>query len=173
MRVGYRRALPFLAGLFAGFTLVMGACAVAAGGVLAALPSLERVLRFAGAAYVLWLAWTTWRARRSLGTGAARPADGFAGGVLLPFLNAKLVVYGLLLYSTFLAALRDRPAPLAASVLLLAVVSFAANTAWALAGAAAGRRLRTERQRTVAAALLAVALVWTALQLSGVTGGAA
>jgi len=171
MMVGYRRALPFLAGIFAGFVIVMSACAAAATILLEALPAVEAPLRYVGAAYVLWLAWSTWSKRASFGDPATAAASGFPGGFVLQFLNPKLAVYGLAVYSTFLADLPGGVVGRALSVLALAGVSFAAVTTWALAGASIRWLLRTDRQRAIAAAVLALALVYTAVELAFATGG--
>jgi cysteine/O-acetylserine efflux protein len=165
---GYRRALPFIIGITIGFGMVLVACALASTTLLRIVPDLEPVLRWIGAAYILWLAAITWIKRDQL--GGAVDADvsrvhGFVGGFALQFINVKSFVYGLLMYSTFLAGLSGNRPALAVSVLVLALLGFASTTTWALGGVAIRRWLHTARDRAVVAALLALTLAWTAVEL--------
>jgi cysteine/O-acetylserine efflux protein len=168
---GYRRTLPFLLGIACGFTLVMIACAAAAALLLDLLPSIEPALKYVGSAYILWLAWVTWVRRASFGKaaeGAVPKSHGFIGGFVLQFANPKVVIYGLMVYSTFLAGISGDVLPLVASAVGLAAISFAAVSTWALAGVTIRRWLRTDRDRAVVAGVLALSLVYTAIELSGV-----
>lgn len=54
---GFTRTVPHMAGVTIGFMVVVAACAAGLGVVFATVPSLQLVLKIAGAAYMLWLAW--------------------------------------------------------------------------------------------------------------------
>lgn len=56
---GLVRALPFNFGIGAGLTVVMIGCAVFCSVLTSVLPKIQLVMRFIGAAYMLYLAWTT------------------------------------------------------------------------------------------------------------------
>jgi cysteine/O-acetylserine efflux protein len=166
MMRGYRRALPFTLGVATGFVLMMSFCAAAATALRSALPDVTPILRYVGAGYVVWLAWTVWRDRGRFGSEEGLPkAQGFPGGFLLQFVNPKLAAYGLTLFTTLLAPLTDRACLVAISTVALAVVSLASTTTWALTGAAIRRRLCTDRARSIAAGVLVLALVYTAVEL--------
>lgn len=166
MMRGYRRALPFTLGVATGFVLVMTLCAAAATALRSTLPDVAPILRYVGAAYILWLAWSVWSTRVSFGSGEGLPrTQGFPGGFLLQVVNPKLFAYGLTIYSTLLAPLADRAHLVAISTVALAGVSLASTTTWALTGAAIRRRLRTDRARAVAAGVLVAALLYTAVEL--------
>ena len=51
---GYRGALPFMVGVFTGFAITMLVCAAAAAVLLDAVPGVEPILKYVGAAYILW-----------------------------------------------------------------------------------------------------------------------
>ena len=168
MMHGYRRALPFMLGIFTGFVIVMLLCAAAATAFLELLPDVEGVLRYAGAAWILWLAWSVWTRRQSLGAAAADElprSQGYPAGFALQFVNPKVAVYGLIIFTTFLADLTDRPLLVALAAVGLAVVSFSAISAWALLGSAIRQSLCSERSRAIAAAILALSLAYTAVEL--------
>jgi len=163
---GYRRALPFIGGIVLGFFLVMCSCALVAAALLAAFPWLQLVLRIGGSLYIAWLAVHTF-----LGglhpDQAGRPALGFANGLVLQLLNAKVIVYGLTLYSTFLAPFSGRAVMLAVFALGAALVGFGAVSTWALAGSALTRLLARPRVRRVTFAVLGLVLLYTAVESSG------
>lgn len=71
---GFRRTLPHLMGVNLGFfALVLGA-GLALGGLFAAYPALHGVLKVAGAAYLLYLAWKiAMSGEMKGGEGAGRP----------------------------------------------------------------------------------------------------
>lgn len=54
---GFARTLPHLAGVSAGFFILIVAVGLGLGGLFAAQSWLHDVLRIAGGAYLLWLAW--------------------------------------------------------------------------------------------------------------------
>ena len=167
---GYRRSLPFILGITCGFALVMLVCAVAATVLLDSFPAVEPLLKYVGAAYILWLAWTTWARRASFGkaVGADVPrAHGFLGGFALQFVNPKAFIYGLIMYSTFLASLATNVVVLLVSAVVLAALGFTSCSTWALAGVTIRRWLRTDTDRAIVAGVLALTLVYTAVELSG------
>jgi cysteine/O-acetylserine efflux protein len=163
---GYGHTLRYLLGIVTGFTLVMLLCAWVSRALLQALPAFETALRFIGAGYILWLAVETARADYGFDSGP-QALLGFTRGLLLQVLNLKVIVYGLTLYSTFLAPIANRPAQLLLSALFLAMVAFFSTSTWALFGAAIRTRLRQPRKRQLVNLFLSLLLVYSAAELSG------
>ncbi len=166
---GYPKALRFILGVVCGFAVIMLLGAVVANALLAWVPTVQPFLKYFGAAYILWLAWVTWSHRSSFGAqsdaGLTRSQD-FFGGFALQFVNPKAMTYALVMYSTFLSDLvRSIPLVLI-SATVLAGLAFVSTSTWALAGAGIRRWLKTDLQRAVAAAALAAALVYTAIELA-------
>lgn len=54
---GFARTLPHLAGVVLGFVVLLLAVGFGLGGLFSAYPAAHAVLKAAGAAYLLWLAW--------------------------------------------------------------------------------------------------------------------
>ena len=163
---GYRRTLPFLGGILLGFFLVMCFCALVSAALLAAFPWLQVALRIGGSLYIAWLAVHTFLDGLRPDP-AGRPALGFASGLLLQVLNVKVIVYGLTLYSTFLAALSGRPVLLAVSAVVFALVGFCSTSTWALAGSALTRVLSRPLVRRITFTALALVLLYAAVESSG------
>jgi threonine/homoserine/homoserine lactone efflux protein len=81
-----------------------------------------------------------------------------------------VIVYGLALYSGFLAPVLGSPLLRVGSAFFLAAVGFAAVSSWALFGSAIKAFLRRPRARLAVNGVLALFLVYTAVELSGVLG---
>ena len=164
---GYRKTLHYLLGIGTGFFLIMMICAYLATALLTVVPAAERVLRWVGALYILWLAFGILRSTYVNGKSESK-ALAFTRGFVLQLVNPKVAVYGLMLYSTFLAPISGRLGCLALSALAFALVAFASISTWALFGAVIKNRLTNARFRIVVNVILALLLVYTALELSGV-----
>lgn len=163
---GYRKTLPFMLGMVAGFLCLMSLCAWAATAVLHFFPPLQPILQVVGAGYIVYLAFGMLKASYTFTmVHPEQPPMHFGNGFVLQVLNPKLVIYGLALFSTFLAPLA--PAHVVLVVLLLAVLAFVATSVWALGGALIKAQLRHPRVQLVVNLLLALALVYTALTVAG------
>ena len=72
---GFRRTLPHVAGIAVGFSTMIGAAVFGLGALLETFPWALNIVRFAGAAWMFWLAW-------KLLAPALRPAEGGDGGTV-------------------------------------------------------------------------------------------
>ncbi|QMV65675.1 LysE family translocator [Pseudomonas berkeleyensis] len=72
---GVRRSLPHMLGISLGFMLLVAAVGLGLGQLFEQVPLLHSVLRYAGAAYLLYLAWKIAQsgAPQSSGAAAAKP----------------------------------------------------------------------------------------------------
>ena len=166
---GYRRTAPFLLGITGGFLAVMVACATLSSALNAFLPRATTVLRFIGAAYILWLAVGVYRSSgRLLENGNGAKPLRFWNGLTLQLVNPKAAAYGLTVYSVFLVSILGQPFTLVWSPIALALVAFTAISMWAFGGQAIRRWLRTPGRARALGVVLAAALVYTALDLAGV-----
>lgn len=87
-RFGVRRSLLTLSGMYAGFCLMFVVIGLGVGAVFEASPWLLVLLQWAGAAYMLYLAWGLLQARWA--SSASTEPIGFARAALLQFLYPKL-----------------------------------------------------------------------------------
>lgn len=168
MLFGYRRTTRFLLGIVSGYLLVMMLCAFVSSGVMAAIPTAEPVLRIVGAGYLLWLAVGVARAGHISDAGELRPLS-FVHGFCLQALNPKAIIFGLTLYTTFLAPLVGRPVLLVTSALLLAVITFCSVSLWAVGGTGIKRYLHKPSVGKVVNVVMAVLLIYCAYSMSGLT----
>jgi cysteine/O-acetylserine efflux protein len=91
------------------------------------------VMRVIGAAYILWLAWRTATSRPHDGASIAQNTLG--SGILLQFLNVKLILFAVTIAATFIVPHYRSVPVLAGFAGGLAAVCLAASTCWALFGA--------------------------------------
>jgi threonine/homoserine/homoserine lactone efflux protein len=94
---GWRAGLVSLLGVAAGFVVYLAAAVAGIATVFSEVPAAYTVLRFAGAGYLLWLAWKTLRpGGGSVFAPKELPPDGprrlFAMGFLTNLLNPKIAV---------------------------------------------------------------------------------
>lgn len=122
---GRAAGLISLAGTTTGFLFYAITAAVGLTAVFVAIPLLYDAVRWAGAAYLLWLAWDAIRPRRSGGLFARRdlpplrPRVLFRTGMLTSILNPKVALFYLALFPQFVDPARG--SVLAQSLLLAAV----------------------------------------------------
>ena len=164
---GYRKTLNYLAGITAGFFIVMIACAYLSSTLLTVLPVAEQYLRWVGAGYILWLAAGLLRTNYAV-SESSPVTKAFTKGFVLQMFNPKVAVYGLTLYSTFLAPISGRPDYLSLSAAGFAFTAFAATSTWALFGAAIKNKLKHDSFRNVINTSLSILLLYTAVKLSGI-----
>lgn len=164
---GYKDTLNYHVGMAAGVWVMMMLAAWVSAALLSTFPAIEPGLRWAGAAYILYLAYSILKASYAFSDGEAKPL-GFGRGFMLQLLNPKLVVYALTLFATFLAPITASLALLALAAALLALTAFCATSTWALFGTAIKVYLRQPRVTAIVNVALALLLVYTAVELSGV-----
>ncbi len=164
---GYKTAFNFLVGIAFGFFVVMIACAYLSSALLAVIPVAERYLRWIGAVYILWLAIGTLRSSYSFSESDGL-SKAFTKGFILQLFNPKVAVYGLTLYSTFLAPISRRMDYLSLSALSFAFTAFVATSTWALFGAAIKEKLRNNSFKKIVNTSLSILLIYTAIELLGI-----
>ncbi|HJQ57609.1 MAG TPA: LysE family translocator [Vineibacter sp.] len=143
--VGIIRGLPCLLGVAAGMGLLLFAAALGLGEVVLGLPVLVRVLNWAGAAFLLWLAWKIATAPTTQEPGNGKPV-GFVGATLFQWINPKSWMVGVSAAGTYLQA--DGRSPLWQAAGFAGVFMAAAlvtGFGWLAFGASMHRLLRSER----------------------------
>ncbi len=163
-RFGLRATFPANAGYHLATWWVTAAIGLGFATVLKVQPGLFMVIRWAGAAYVLYLAYRLYRAGAAGDGEEARPA-GFMDGIILLLLNPKAYVIIALMFSQFLAG---RETGHLAAVLVIATVftlnNFVAFIVWTLAGDRIALRFRdpghARRLNAIFAFTLAAVAIW-------------
>jgi len=164
---GLAHAMRFVCAVPVGWGLLLLGCAVGLGGLIQAVPVLHGVIKWAGLAYMLFLAWKLWRTDSLAPTGAPARLDvGFGQGVLLQFVNVKAWLNALLISAGWVASADDTARRLAIVLPLMMFYGLASNFSYALAGSAlrgwlaVGRRLAVFNR--VLAAVLVATVAWMA-----------
>jgi threonine/homoserine/homoserine lactone efflux protein len=120
---GRKGSGPLIAGLILGDLVWLSAAALGMAAIAAALGSLFFLVRLAGAAYLLYLAWKLWTAPTALGHAAELPESGsafglFGSGLAISMGNPKTMAFYLALLPTII----DLPRLTAAGFAELSVI---------------------------------------------------
>jgi threonine/homoserine/homoserine lactone efflux protein len=133
---GFRRTVPHIAGITIGFAFMIGAVGVGLGTVFIAYPVLQTILKYAGVAYLVYLAAMIAvsepvEADKEKGRGPMT----FWGAAMFQWVNAKgwVMVIGTI---TAYATIASFPWNIAIQVALSLMLGALSCTAWALFGTA-------------------------------------
>lgn len=142
LRSGRRSAVAASAGISAGGMVHVTLAGLGLGAAVAAVPWLFGVIRWAGVAYLLYLAWTAFRAGPLQADASGDPALlAFRSGFLVNLSNPKVILFVL----AFLPQFVDPEGPVLAQFLIFGAVlslgGFAVNGAVGIFAGRAGRLL--------------------------------
>lgn len=142
---GFRRSVPLMAGISLGFPAMLFAVGLGLGAVFESIPRLHDVLRYVGAALLLWVAWriATARAPRR-GAGASVPL-GFWTAAAFQLANPKAWVISIAIAAQFLTG-ENAVIEAAVAALVAIVCAATASVAWAGFGTWLGRWLTNPRR---------------------------
>lgn len=135
---GFRRTVPLLLGIHAGFQTLLAAVAAGLGALFGRYPAAHWVLRIVGAAYLLHLACMLWRSSAVQADASARPL-GFVRGAAFQLVNPKAWMMTL----SAVGAYTRGGAAYAHSVLVLAVLFLVLGLPCIALWAAFGSMFRT------------------------------
>jgi threonine/homoserine/homoserine lactone efflux protein len=159
---GFRRSVPHWLGICGGFTFMLCAVGLGLHTLLAEHPALYDILRYAGAAYLVWMAWR-------LASATAAPADedapasearplGVLGAAAFQWVNPKAWVMAVTAMSAYLPA-QAQPLDVMALALLFGVINLPCVACWAGGGAALRRFLQDPLRLRIFNISMALALL--------------
>lgn len=126
---GFTRSLPFNFGIWAGFSIVMILCTLFCSLFSAIIPEIRIPMLFIGAAYMLYLAWKTFKSSGDI--EESHTHGGFVSGLGLQFINPKIYVYGIVSMEAYiLPYYSGQIAILIGYALLLAFIGFVFTLCW-------------------------------------------
>ena len=163
---GYKKSLNFLFGIFLGLSVVMLLSAGLARVMLDIFPAYESVLRVIGALYLIWMAYSALRMTYG-GEDEQRPPFSFIEGILLQFLNIKVILVGMTIYASYLLPVVGDFPPMLITALGLGVRAFLVNSIWVLFGAALRQFLNRPLVGKIFNIIIAALLVYNAADLVG------
>src|SRR6202049_2115033 len=140
---GFRRSLPHIAGITIGFAFMVGAVGLGFGTIFLAYPVLQTILKYAGAAYLIYLAVVIAMSEPvTPGQDNRRGPMTFWGAAMFQWVNVKgwVMVIGTI---TAYAAIASFPWNIVIQTAISLVVGAVATVAWALFGSALRPVLRS------------------------------
>ncbi|CAN7335899.1 LysE family translocator [Duganella sp. LjRoot269] len=161
LNYGFARSLPHLFGISCGFTFMIFATGMGLHAVFEQAPMLQVMLKYAGAVYLLWLAWKLAHAAPMSAEQAAisKPMS-FLGAAAFQWVNPKGWVMAVSALTTYLP-----PGFKVGDVALLAgvfgVIGIFCVGSWAMFGVAMRRVLQDARSVRIFNVVMALALVAT------------
>ncbi len=159
---GFVRTVPHMLGIGAGFFLLLIAVGFGLGALLHSVPLLYTALKFAGGAYLVWIAWKIGTSR-SLGEGkaGANPMT-FLAAAAFQWVNPKAWVMAVSAMATYTSS-----DSYLMSVLVFALVNVPSVSTWAGFGSAL-RQWLSEPSRlkwfNITMAVLLVVSLWPMLK---------
>jgi threonine/homoserine/homoserine lactone efflux protein len=159
LNFGFRRGVPHLLGVVVGFTVMVLIVGFGLGAIFEAWPVLYIVLKYAGAAYLLYLAWqiaVSLPAAQS-GEPAGSPI-GFLQAAAFQWVNPKAWVMAVGAVSTY-AAVAPFPLNVVVIAALYCALGIASSGTWLGFGAALQSVLRDPRAVRIVNIVMALLLV--------------
>ena len=163
---GFVRTIPHMLGIGAGFFLLLIAVGFGLGALLHSVPAVYTALKFAGGAYLIWIAWKIGTSRSlSEGKASAQPMT-FIGAAAFQWVNPKAWVMAVSAMATYTSSDSYLFSVLVVG-LVFALVNVPSVSTWAGFGSAL-RQWLSEPSRlkwfNIAMAVLLVVSLWPMLK---------
>jgi len=142
---GFRRTIPHMVGITVGFAFMVGAVGLGLGTIFIAYPMLQTILKYAGAAYLIYLAWHIGMAEPSAPEqDNSRGPMTFWGAAMFQWVNAKgwVMVIGTI---TAYAAIASFPWNILIQTVISLAMGAVSTVVWALFGTALRPMLTSPR----------------------------
>ena len=173
-REGRRARLAAVGGMALGLALVAVAIVFGLAGLKGAAPLLFDLLRFAGTAYMLWIAWQTWQGASETSpvrTETQKPlAAHFRHGLALNILNPKAASFFVAILPTFVAPGHPGGMQLGALSAVYVAIATAVHIGIVLAAGGAHAWLNGARGMQTVSRIFAVMIAGVAIWMLTSTG---
>jgi threonine/homoserine/homoserine lactone efflux protein len=161
---GFRRTVPHIFGICAGFSVVLLAVCAGLDAIFTRWPDLQTMLRWAGAAYLVYLGWRILRSGEAKSGHTPKPLT-LLEAAAFQFLNPKAWVMTLTAAALFLPRELGFLTACAYMVAVMALVNLPCITVWALFGSSLRGFLARPAGRVTFNAMMAVALAVTGVAM--------
>ena len=125
---GYKKGRPLFRGIFAGYYIVQIICAIFVFGVSTFLPDILGIMKYIGAAYILWLAIHIAISKPT--AGEAEKSASFTKGFLLQFVNVKIYLFGITALTGYITDYSTSLLILLLFELIIATIGTVATLTW-------------------------------------------
>ncbi len=168
---GFRRTIPHMTGIGVGFFSLLLGVGFGLGALLETVPEVYRALKFAGGAYLVWIAWKIGSARLlPEGKAGARPLT-LLQAAAFQWVNPKAWVMAVTAMAVYIDTANHAPGAHTRSVLLIAtafaLTNFPSVSTWAVFGSALRSWLADPvrlKWFNITMAVLLVASLWPMLR---------
>ena len=161
-RQGFMKTLPFNFGIWIGFSLVMLMCTFFCNTLSTLIPKIKTLMLFIGAAYILYLAWKTFKSSSVIEEDERH--GNFISGLVLQFVNPKIYIYCIVSMEAYiLPYYHGEWNMLIFFALLLAFIGFAFTLLWSLFGSVF--KMLFSKYAKITNAIMALLLVYCAVSL--------
>ena len=164
-RYGVRKNMPFMAGIWTGAMLIMSLCGLLGQTLINIIPGIQPFMKYVGAAYLLYLAYGTLK-RLPPGESNSEKEPSYAMGIILQLVNVKIILYGLMMFSTYILGYVTSLIGLLFYAFYLMVFGALGNLIWAFAGNIL-KRFYTSHYKLMNV-IMAALLVWCVLRVLGI-----
>ena len=162
-KYGFKKSLPFNIGVFFGFFTIIILSSFFSAKLFEIIPSIRPLMTYLGAAYILWLAWKTFKSKAKSSKGNSRQTNKFFTGLILQFINLKVILYGITLSSNFIIPNYDSPLIIGFFAVFLAFIAFISTCSWSFFGSILRKFFETHTRSVNT--VMALLLVYTAISL--------
>ena len=129
---GWKKGKPLFFGIFSGYYAVQIICAFFTCGVSAFLPGVMNILKYIGAAYILYLA-VHIAVSYPAGEHMEKSAS-FVKGFLLQFVNVKIYMFGITALTSFVVDYHSSLIVLLLFEIIIATIGTIATCTWIIGG---------------------------------------
>lgn len=125
---GWKKGKPLFLGIFVGYYVVQIICAIFVFGVSTFLPNVLSVMKYIGAAYILWLAIHIAISKPAV--DSAEKSASFLKGFLLQFVNIKIYLFGITALTGYITDYSTSFVTLFSFEIIIATVGTIATLIW-------------------------------------------
>ena len=133
-KYGFKRTMKFCLGVGTGFLVIMLLCSYFNLLLKNTIPKIEFSMTIFGSIYMLYLAIKIIFSKEKNKEKDDKKNYGFLTGMLLQFINPKVILYGITAISTFIIPFNNSNFSLIMYSLFLAFVGFAGPVCWSVFG---------------------------------------
>lgn len=157
---GWKKGSKVILGIAVGFFIVMILCALLCYQLIQFIPTLAKYLKYLGAAYIAYLAITIVLSKPS--QSESRPMT-FLKGFLLEFMNVKIIMCALTIYSGYVLPVTDKLSALLLTGCTITAIGLSGCLLWAAAGKILQGFMKKHFQ--IVNICMALLLLWCAIKI--------
>ncbi|BBI33360.1 LysE family translocator [Cohnella abietis] len=158
---GTNRAITYTYGATIGFGLLLATSAILNTILITFIPKITFFMQIIGSGFMLYLAYLISRIDTS--NPVASQSGSFLSGILMQFLNPKVVLFTLTVIPTFIMPNYSSSAAMTISVMVITIIGFSAFMTWVLFGSIFKKFL--QKHFKIVNVLMAISLVYASIMI--------